>query len=89
MIYPKETDRVFYDSPDTGHPTCMCSRCGNQIREQEIALRFWPAEPGDIGFDPAAKGGTEFRFCQKCCEAEGMIFGSQPDEEDNEIHTNQ
>lgn len=29
-IQPRSFDKMFNDSPDTGHPDCICSRCGNK-----------------------------------------------------------
>lgn len=76
MITIKQTDKFFYNSPDTGHPECLCSRCGKLIEEDEIPIRCWPTAPGDFGFDPNAKGGTEFRYCEQCCKAMGIVFAS-------------
>jgi hypothetical protein len=65
----------------------MCSRCGNQIRENETPIRMWP-QPGDIGYDPNAKGGTEYRYCMKCCEAAGIKYATPlPDELDGHEFT--
>lgn len=85
-MHVKSTDKVFYDSPDSGHPDCKYSRCGNIIPEnQSPILRMWPTEPGDYGYDPNAKGGTEFRYCWPCSKEMGVDFGepSNDDYEDN------
>lgn len=83
MIIILATDKVFYDSPDVGHPDCLCSRCGKPIpQEQSPIVRAWPTEPGDQGFDPDAKHGTEFRYCWPCSESMGIKF--LPDPEDGE-----
>ena len=66
------TDKHFYDSPDTGHRTCLCSRCGKLIPESQMAIRAWPSEPGDQGYDSAAPGGTEFRYHPSCLGFKGL-----------------
>jgi hypothetical protein len=53
-ITPLPTDRVFDDSPDAGHPDCLCSRCGNLIDEKTLAIRAWP------------EGGKEYRYHPAC-----------------------
>lgn len=79
----KLTDKFFYDSPDAGHPACLCSRCGKQIREADSpVIRAWPTMPTDYGYDPAAPGNTEFRYCRQCCEGMGMQFCEVPDDPD-------
>jgi hypothetical protein len=76
-IHVKPNDKVFYDSPDSGHPDCKCSRCGKPIPAKESPiLRMWPTESGDHGYDPNAAGGTEFRYCWACCEAMGIKFSN-------------
>lgn len=70
-----DTDKVFYDSPNTGDPACCCSRCGKPIPEDVPAVRAWPSEPGDQGYDPNATGGTEFRYHPECV---GIIVASDP-----------
>lgn len=80
-IQVKPTDKFFYDSPDSGHPDCKCSRCGNHILQAESPiLRMWPTEPGDYGYDPKAEGGTEFRFCWSCSKEMGVDFGEPENE---------
>jgi len=74
------TDKVFFDSPDTGHPECLCSRCGKLIPENEMAIRAWPSEPGDYGYDPNASAGTEFRYHFGCLP-EVLSSGKIPDED--------
>ena len=48
------TDRIFDNSPDVGHPDCLCSRCGQLIREEELSIRCI-REPG-----------KEYRFHPRC-----------------------
>lgn len=67
------TDKFFYNSPDTGMPECICSRCGKMIPEDEPAIRAFPTEPDDYGYDPHAEGGTEFRYHAACV---GMKFAA-------------
>lgn len=75
MLKILETDRVFTDSPDAEDPACICSRCGKQIPEIDAPIiRAWPTEPGDHGYDPEAKGGTELRYCNECCRKMGFSF---------------
>lgn len=77
------TDKVYYDSPQAGHPNCICSRCGQHIKEDNAeTIRAWPTEPGDFGYDPLAPGGTEFRYCRSCCEGMGVVFFDSWHEED-------
>lgn len=55
------TDTRFPTSPFEGDPDCLCSRCGNQIGEEELALRAWPED---------AK--AEYRYCDACQRGMGM-----------------
>jgi hypothetical protein len=71
------TDMAFHDSPDAGDPLCFCSRCKKKIPSNNIVTRAWP-ELGDHGYDPTAKGGTEFRYCENCMESMGATF-AKPD----------
>jgi hypothetical protein len=56
----KDGDRLFQDSPDAGDPTCFCSRCGQLIREETIAIRGWVDEGrgGEYRYHPACLGMT-------------------------------
>jgi hypothetical protein len=58
----QQTDRLFFDSPDKGDPTCLCSRCLQPIGEDDLALRAWPQD-GSNG---------EFRYCEACQEEMGI-----------------
>ena len=49
-------DVLFQDSPDAGHPDCICSRCGQPIPEDQCPLRVFMDE-GRAG---------EYRFCESC-----------------------
>jgi hypothetical protein len=52
-IRPEDT--LFPDSPDTGAPSCLCSRCGQVIRfSRGGAVRVWP------------ESGGEYRYCLPC-----------------------
>lgn len=40
---PQPGDTEFLNSPDAGHPKCLCSRCGQKIEEWHApCLRVWP-----------------------------------------------
>lgn len=50
------TDTRFFNSPDAGHPHCLCSRCGKKIEEWHApCLRAWPES-----------GKSEYRFHWGC-----------------------
>lgn len=49
------SDRPFLESPDVGHPDCLCSRCEKMIGEAEVPIRVWPADRR-----------YEYRFHQGC-----------------------
>ncbi len=74
VLQPREYDRLFDNSPDTGHPDCICSRCLSQIKEYECAIRMWTTNA--IG--KVDKESKEYRYCESCmsgipyfyCEAE-------------------
>lgn len=59
----RETDKAFTDSPDAGHPACLCSRCGGKIGPNEMPIRMWP-QPGDRSYNPNED--IEYRYCQQC-----------------------
>jgi len=85
-IEVKTTDKVFYTSPESGHPDCKCSRCDKAIPEDESPiLRMWPSEPGDHGYDPKALGGTELRYCWACSKEMGVDFGTNDFENENYV----
>ena len=65
-----ESDKKFYDSPDTGWPECICSRCGNMIKELEMPLHLWPDGEN-----------SEYRFCEACQE---KYFGIKYDHHDDD-----
>lgn len=51
----------FTDSPDAGMLSCLCSRCGKIIKQEEEEgppIRLWPGTDG--------KQEVEFRFHHKC-----------------------
>lgn len=81
----KHSDKFFYDSPDSGHPDCKCSRCNKPIPcNQAPILRIWPTGPGDHGYDANASGGTEFRYCWTCSKEMGVDFGEPENDNDYE-----
>jgi hypothetical protein len=62
VLNPLPTDKLFADSPDTGRPTCLCSRCGAQIQEGEMPIRLTTTNrKGKV--TPASK---EYRYCEGC-----------------------
>ena len=92
MIQIIPTDKFFYDSPDAGDSSCICSRCNKPIPEEDSPiLRVMPTDLGDYGFDPNAIGGTEFRYCRKCSESMGIKYFDplpEPDFESEEEEDN-
>lgn len=60
MVEIQETDTLFSDSPDAGHPDCKCSRCSELISHKQIPLRCWPTD------DDGNVLNYEYRFCNKC-----------------------
>lgn len=70
MIQVLPTDTNFRYSPDTGHPDCICSRCGARIREHEFALRMWATNERDA-MDEHSR---EYRYCEKCQAGMGIVF---------------
>lgn len=67
-----DTDTEFKDSPDTGRPDCLCSRCGNKIMEREMPLRCFTGKERN----------TEYRFCEKCqADHFGIKYGPRDDDE--------
>lgn len=62
-------DRRFRTSPDAGERDCVCSRCGQVIAGEEVAIRAWPAG-----------GGYELRYHVGCVELRvdgGMDLGAR------------
>lgn len=56
----------FKNSPNAGHPQCLCSKCGNLIDEDEGPIRCW-SEKFDI----------EYRWHHECFQElikEGIII---------------
>ncbi len=62
MIQPLWRDRVFEGSPDAGDPTCLCSRCLQLIREDQIPIRLLTANKK-----------KEWRYHPECL---GVIVGN-------------
>ncbi len=52
------TDAKFYNSPDAGDPTCICSRCLLPIGEDDVPIRAW-----------SKNGDYEYRYHSRCAEA--------------------
>jgi len=38
------TIKWFFDSPDAGFPECICSSCGQLIKEDEVPIRLFDTE---------------------------------------------
>ena len=56
MIEILQSDRAFTDSPDIGHHRCLCSRCGERIRNsKEGAIRGWTGDKA-----------LEYRYHYRC-----------------------
>lgn len=72
------TDTLFIDSPDAGHPACLCSRCGNIIGEDEIPMREWPS---DVATSLIS---TEYRYCDSCQVTMGLVRMADAVEFDDE-----
>ncbi len=55
MAQIESGDRPFRDSPDAGSPSCLCSRCGRLIAEEDApAIRLWDS------------AGNEWRYHRPC-----------------------
>jgi hypothetical protein len=53
-------DRKFTDSPDAGHPKCLCSRCGKRIGEDIVPVRAFPEDGAcEYRYHPACVGMAE------------------------------
>jgi len=64
MIEVLPTDQFFTDSPDVGHPACVCSRCGMPITEEDaeraVPIRVWPEDmSGEYRYHPRCQGVEE------------------------------
>lgn len=58
------SDLAFSRSLKAGHPECICSRCYQQIPEDDCPIRLWETNKnGQIG-----RKSTEYRFCSNCIE---------------------
>lgn len=64
-LIPLPGDTFFRDSPDSGDPACLCSRCGQPIAEDEVAVRIWPKPPGP-GEPLEDHQDGEYRYHQAC-----------------------
>lgn len=58
IITVLKTDKKFIDSPETGLPECVCSRCGIMIEKEEIPLRLFSAKGKILSY--------EYRYCEFC-----------------------
>lgn len=66
-----QTITWFADSPDAGHPSCICSWCGTGIGEHD-------APPIRLLHDTENK---EARFHRRCASEAGILGGSFPEDE--------
>lgn len=53
------------DSPDAGHPDCICDLCGKQITEEQAPVVRIP-ESYNILWDDPDNQGRETRFHTEC-----------------------
>ena len=67
------SDLFFNDSPDSGEPSCICSRCHKQIEEDEVVLRvavdgnnLYSKNSNEKKQNIDAADGYEFRLCEEC-----------------------
>jgi hypothetical protein len=76
-----DTDKFFHDSPNTGEPGCICSRCQRLIPEHEVPLRVAVDQEVLYAEDKAGKevkkkvdvaNGLEFRLCEACQKQIGI-----------------
>lgn len=64
------TDTAFSDSPEAGEPSCLCSRCGLSIGEEEVPVRAWPDDGTNL----------EFRYHARCLGLQ--VYDELPDSEE-------
>jgi hypothetical protein len=55
----------FKDSPDAGHPDCICSICRRQIHDPENVLRMWNGQGEEM---------VEARFHEHCFDEVRHLF---------------
>jgi len=76
MIQPLPTDTSYRHSPDAGDPDCLCSRCAGRILEHEGPLRMYTTN----GAGEVDENSEEYRYCEKCMAACGIIsYGGIPE----------
>jgi hypothetical protein len=65
----RQTDSGSRNSPNTGHPDCICSRCGSVITENQVPIRMWDTnQQGNVD-----EQSLEYRYCEKCQESAGLL----------------
>ena len=85
MLEILETDQIFHDSPDSGHPDCICSRCHQPILSTQLAMRifiseeeededFWSENLPEQETQILEPGEGEIRYCETCQEASGITI---------------
>jgi hypothetical protein len=72
MIQPTETDKLFSESPDAGHPECYCSRCNAHITSAEAPILRIFCEPETEEEKEKYPGGAEYRYCDNCAKQMGV-----------------
>lgn len=56
-MQPRASDRRFAASVEEGHPDCLCSRCGERIGEDVVAIRMWPPDGAyELRYHPTCVG---------------------------------
>ncbi len=59
---PRPGDKLFKESPMCGHPSCVCSRCGEKIMAGETAIRLFTTNTkGEVD-----ENSQEYRYCEFC-----------------------
>jgi hypothetical protein len=66
-------DRIFTDSPDSGDPACLCSRCGKTIEGNIVPIRVTdPLGVTERRYHPACIGIPEREIDQAKVESPPM-----------------
>ncbi len=74
---PRPTDRLFFDSPDAGEPTCVCSRCCQRISDREVPVRIVVKMRRSV-LDPGGDRMGEYRYHARCVS---VALSTDPPEE--------
>jgi hypothetical protein len=68
----RPADKLFDNSPDAGHPQCICSRCGERIQEGEFPIRMFTTN----GIGEVDEHSKEARYCEFCMTGEKYFYCS-------------